>query len=76
MSWGGRFRGQTQKWFALRFAGTEAEIDVLHPGGGKHKPEFSEWRWEELDRLPELVVPFKRSVYRDVVKTFSDLAAG
>ena len=40
-SWGGRYRGQKQKWFALRFEGDEREIDVRHPGGGKHKPEFS-----------------------------------
>ena len=59
-SWGGRYRGQKQKWFALRFDGKESEIDVLHPGGGKHKPEFSSWRWEKLERLPELIVPFKR----------------
>ena len=53
--------------------GEEREIDVLHPGGGKHKPEFSEWRWERLDRLPELVVPFKRTVYEEVVAAFRDI---
>jgi putative (di)nucleoside polyphosphate hydrolase len=74
LSWSGRYRGQTQKWFALRFTGKESEIDVLHPGGGKHKPEFSEWRWERIDRLPDLVVPFKRDVYRQVVAAFRDLA--
>jgi putative (di)nucleoside polyphosphate hydrolase len=73
-SWGGRYRGQKQKWFALRFEGTEGEIDVLHPGGGKHKPEFSRWRWERLDRLPELIVPFKRKVYEEVVAAFGDIA--
>ena len=72
-SWGGRYRGQKQKWFALRFTGKDAEIDVLHPGGGKHKPEFSEWRWEKLARLPDLVVPFKRKVYEAVVADFSDI---
>ncbi len=72
-SWNGRYRGQTQKWFAFRFEGDEAEIDVLHPGGGKHKPEFSRWRWEELTRLPELIVPFKRDVYREVVDAFRDI---
>jgi putative (di)nucleoside polyphosphate hydrolase len=74
-SWGGRFRGQKQKWFAFRFDGRESEIDVLHPGGGKHKAEFSEWRWERLARLPDLVVPFKRSVYEEVVAAFRDIAA-
>jgi putative (di)nucleoside polyphosphate hydrolase len=72
-SWGGRYRGQKQKWFALRFEGHESEIDVLHPGGGKHKPEFSSWRWEKLARLPELIVPFKRKVYEQVVAAFKDI---
>ncbi|MEX0851681.1 MAG: RNA pyrophosphohydrolase [Bauldia sp.] len=74
-SWGGRYRGQTQKWFALRFTGNESEIDVLKPGGGRHKSEFSDWRWERLPRLPELIVPFKREVYRQVVEAFRDLVA-
>lgn len=75
VSWGGRYRGQTQKWFALRFEGADSEIDVLHPAGGKHKPEFLDWRWEKLELLPDLVVPFKREVYRQVAETFHDLAA-
>jgi len=72
-SWGGRYRGQKQKWYALRFEGADAEIDVVHPGGGRHKPEFSEWRWERLERLPELIVAFKRSVYARVVAAFRDV---
>ena len=72
-SWGGRYRGQKQKWFALRFEGKDSEIDVLSPGGGKHKSEFSEWRWEKLDRLPDLIVPFKRPVYEKVVEAFRDI---
>lgn len=74
-SWGGRYRGQKQKWFALRFQGDDADIDVAHPGGGMHKPEFSEWRWERLERLPELIVPFKRRVYEEVVAAFRDIGA-
>ncbi len=74
MSWKGRYRGQKQKWFALRFTGKEAEIDVLKPGGGKFKPEFSDWRWEKLARMPELVVPFKRGVYEEVAAAFRDIA--
>ena len=74
-SWGGKYRGQTQKWFALRFTGRDAEVDIARPGGGKHKPEFSAWRWERLDRLPDLVAEFKRDVYRQVVAAFRDLAA-
>jgi putative (di)nucleoside polyphosphate hydrolase len=75
-SWKGRYRGQKQKWFALRFEGKDDEIDVLHPGGGKHKAEFSSWRWEKLDRLPGLIVPFKRAVYEEVVKAFRDITKG
>jgi putative (di)nucleoside polyphosphate hydrolase len=75
-SWNGRYRGQKQKWFALRFEGHESEIDVLNPGGGKHKPEFSEWRWENLARLPDLIVPFKRKVYEGVVAAFSNIGPG
>ena len=74
-SWKGRYRGQKQKWFALRFTGKESEIDVRHPGGGKHKSEFSEWRWEKLERLPELIVPFKRKVYVEVARVFADIGA-
>ena len=73
-SWKGRYRGQKQKWFALRFEGDDAGIDVLNPGDG-HKPEFSEWRWEKLAVLPELIVPFKRPVYEQVVAEFRDLSA-
>jgi putative (di)nucleoside polyphosphate hydrolase len=74
-SWNGRYRGQKQKWFALRFEGDDSEIDVLNPGGGKHQSEFTAWRWEKLDRLPELIVPFKRGVYEEVVATFRHIAA-
>lgn len=74
-SWGGKYRGQKQKWFALRFEGKDAEIDVLTPGEGKFKSEFRAWRWEKLARLPELIVPFKRGVYEEVVAAFSDIAA-
>jgi putative (di)nucleoside polyphosphate hydrolase len=73
-AWKGKYRGQTQKWYALRFTGDESEIDVERPGGGKHKPEFLEWRWEKLERLPELIIPFKRPVYERVVKEFMELA--
>lgn len=72
----GRYRGQTQKWFALAFTGSESEIDVLAPGGGAHKPEFIEWRWESLGRLPDLIVPFKRGVYQQVARAFSGHADG
>ena len=68
-AWHGKYRGQKQKWYALRFTGNDSEIDIEHPGGG-HKPEFIAWRWEKMERLPELVVPFKRKTYERVVKEF------
>ena len=71
-AWKGRYRGQTQKWYALRFTGEESEIDILHPAGG-HEPEFVEWRWEPMANLPELVIPFKREVYQRVVDAFAHL---
>jgi putative (di)nucleoside polyphosphate hydrolase len=73
-AWSGKYRGQTQKWYALRFTGAEAEIDIAHPAGG-HAPEFAEWRWEPMRNLPGLVVPFKRPVYERVVREFAALAA-
>jgi putative (di)nucleoside polyphosphate hydrolase len=72
-AWNGRYRGQTQKWFAVRFTGAESEIDIAHPGGA-HQPEFSAWRWESLQNVPALVVPFKRAVYERVVTEFSKFA--
>jgi putative (di)nucleoside polyphosphate hydrolase len=68
-AWNGKYRGQTQKWYALRFTGDEREIDIAHPAGG-HEPEFMDWRWEPIANLPALVVPFKRPVYERVVKEF------
>jgi putative (di)nucleoside polyphosphate hydrolase len=72
-AWKGKYRGQTQKWFALRFIGDEREIDVAPPDG--HEPEFAAWRWERMEKTPELVVPFKRKVYARVVKEFARFAA-
>ncbi len=73
-AWGGRYRGQRQKWFALRFTGHDDEIDIVSPAGG-HKPEFTAWRWERLERLPALVIPFKRPVYLRVIEELGRYAA-
>lgn len=68
--WGGRYRGQEQSWFCLRFTGTDADIRL-----DAHEPaEFCEWKWVEPDQLPELIVPFKKRVYRAVVEAFRELA--
>jgi putative (di)nucleoside polyphosphate hydrolase len=72
-AWKGRYRGQTQKWYALRFTGEDREIDIFSPGGGAHKPEFIAWRWEPMRNLPDLVIPFKRVVYERVVDAFRHL---
>lgn len=67
----GKYRGQRQRWFAFAFEGEEAEIDVLHPAAGAHNPEFDAWRWERLELLPDLIVPFKRDAYLKVVAAFA-----
>jgi putative (di)nucleoside polyphosphate hydrolase len=71
-SWNGRYRGQTQKWFALRFLGEDGEIDLESPG---HKPEFDQWRWARMSEILDLIVPFKREVYEKVISTFRHLGA-
>ena len=69
----GKYRGQTQKWFAFRFDGDESEIEINPPPGG-HAPEFDEWAWKPMAELPDLIVPFKRKVYEEVVAVFRHLA--
>ena len=71
---GGRYRGQTQKWFLFRFTGSDSEIDFERPAAGAHSPEFAAWRWERFEALPDLVVPFKREVYVAVAGWFAPLA--
>jgi putative (di)nucleoside polyphosphate hydrolase len=68
-----KFRGQRQKWFALRFTGVETEIDPLTPRNGQ-PAEFDAWRWERLDRVADLMVPFRREVYRAVAERFARFA--
>lgn len=67
------FRGQEQTWYAMRFEGRESEIDLSAAGNGS-EPEFDDWRWEQLDRVPALVVPFKRAIYDEVVAEFRAFA--
>lgn len=73
-AWSGKYRGQRQKWYALRFTGDDSEIDILTPGGGAHEAEFVDWRWEPIANLPALVVPFKRPIYERVVSEFARFA--
>lgn len=70
----GRFRGQMQKWFAFRFQGEESEVQI-DPPPGDHAAEFSEWGWKSMDEVLDLVVPFKRAVYEEVISIFRHLEA-
>ena len=68
--WKGRWRGQAQKWFALGFTGSDADIDLA-----AHHREFDAWRWLPAPDLPKLIVPWKRQVYETVLKEFADLVS-
>jgi putative (di)nucleoside polyphosphate hydrolase len=70
ISWKGKYRGQKQKWFALEFTGQDSEINLKPPG---HKQEFDEWRWAKMDEMLDLIIPFKREVYVDVIAAFRHL---
>lgn len=65
--WKGRFRGQTQKWFLLRYEGPDTAIDIA-----KHDHEFARWRWSTADEVLRDIVPFKRAVYDQVIEAFRD----
>lgn len=71
-AWGGRYRGQKQRWFLMRFNGLDGEINI-EPGPG-HEREFSTWRWAPADELVGHIVPFKRPVYTEVIAHFGPLA--
>ena len=65
--WGGKFRGQDQDWFLGRFMGQDSDINIA-----TDHPEFREWRWIEPQQLPELIVPFKRELYRQLLREFAN----
>ena len=69
-SLGGRYRGQRQRWFALRFTGRDTDIRL----DAEPDPEFDAWRWAVLDELPSLAVPFKRDIYQTLVASFAAFA--
>lgn len=64
--WRGRYRGQTQKWFAFRFAGADSEIDLE-----TERPEFLAWKWVAAEEVPRLIVPFKRDIYTRILAEFA-----
>lgn len=65
--WGGRYRGQSQHWFLARFLGRDEDIDL-----NTAEPEFRAWKWVEATDLVELIVPFKRELYAEVIAAFAD----
>jgi putative (di)nucleoside polyphosphate hydrolase len=67
-AWQGKYRGQRMKWFAMAFQGADSDIDI-----NTAHPEFNQWRWEDMQRLPELIVPFKRALYAQLVAEFGHL---
>lgn len=65
--WGGKWRGQDQDWFLARFLGTDQDVNIAT----KH-PEFRDWKWIEPQQLPDLIVPFKRELYRQLLREFAE----
>ena len=70
VAWKGRYRGQRQKWFALRFTGTDQDIRL----DADAHPEFEAWRWVKLEELPGLAVLFKRDIYERLARDFAAYA--
>ena len=64
--WGGKWRGQEQDWFLARFLGEDSDVDIA-----TEHPEFSHWKWIEAQHLPDIIVPFKRDLYRQLVEYFA-----
>ena len=65
--WKGRYGGQRQIWFLARFLGKDSDIDLNTP-----HPEFRAWKWAEPKDLPDMIVPFKRTLYEDVLREFAE----
>ncbi|MBO9623247.1 MAG: RNA pyrophosphohydrolase [Sphingomonas sp.] len=65
--WKGKWRGQRQRWFLFRFLGQNDDVNIQTA-----EPEFRAWRWVEPSELPELIVPFKRDLYRQILDIFAD----
>ncbi len=69
--WNGRYRGQRQHWFLMRFLGEDSDVNIA-----TEIPEFKSWKWVEPDQLVDLIVPFKKDLYRAVVDEFFPLLRG
>ena len=68
--WKGKYKGQRQMWYALRFMGNDQDIQL----DAHSHPEFSTWKWVDLDSVPSLIVPFKRDLYQQIVEAFRPVA--
>ncbi len=66
--WKGKWRGQRQWWYLMRYSGSDADIDIA-----TEHPEFSEWKWADPETLTDIIVPFKRDLYRSILEEFRDL---
>ena len=67
--WGGKYRGQMQSWYLMRFIGEDTDVNLE----AHDPPEFCEWQWLEPEKLPDMIIPFKKRVYRTVLEAFRDL---
>ena len=63
--WKGKYKGQTQNWFLIKFLGPDSEINL-----NQKCPEFNQWKWVDIDELPRLIVPFKKKLYLSVIQEF------
>ena len=65
--WKGKYKGQKQRWFLIKFLGPDSEINL-----NQKCPEFNEWKWVDIDELPKIIVPFKKKLYLSLIKEFYD----
>ena len=65
--WGGKWKGQMQDWYLARFLGKDSDVDIA-----TRHPEFNDWKWIDAQKLPDLIVPFKRDLYRRLLKEFAE----
>ena len=67
--WGGKYRGQKQKWFFVKFLGSDDEINI-----NTKNAEFIEWKWVEMEKLPDLIVPFKKKIYEKILSELKKIS--
>jgi len=72
-SWNGKYKGQAQHWVLFQFTGSENDINVISPGGGSFEAEFTDWCWERSENVADLIIDFKRDLYREVISIFTPI---